>query len=413
MKKRITAILTAAVMALSMTVCSYADNTVVKFSDVKVKIDDEVLDVPAGHIWVSEDGYTMIAARTLVEGAGGKITWDSATRTAEIKGLSRTAGTYTKVAAYEHLVLAASYQMSAECHALMMQAFNIAKRNVDEMRAKAEAGTDGYAMKDGELLKDGKRVAVISDVDDTLVDGVHYTANIVGKAGDWNNAAFTRFIMSDGCTALPGAVDFVKHCVDNGIEFFYLTNRYDQAYKVAQKDSKGEYTGKDGYKAADGTLIGDSVYDVFGKTVYDISWDSLEKLGFPLGEDAHLIVNDLKLRGSSKEPVRRTVARGGRQFTGEREESSKHPLEFLTSAHHIAMLVGDDLNDISDIFKGDAIERVELAIEHMDKWGAEWIVLPNGVYGSAYNAAMSYGISELFDYFDYTNKDSKAWEIYK
>lgn len=50
--------------------------------------------------------------------------------------------------------------MSAECHALMMQAFNIAKENVDEMVAAAKAGEDGFTMTDGKLFKDGKRVAV-------------------------------------------------------------------------------------------------------------------------------------------------------------------------------------------------------------------------------------------------------------
>ena len=53
----------------------------------------------------------------------------------------------------------------------------------------------------------GKRVAVVSDIDDTLVDGVHYTANILGRNGEWTNKSFADFVMSDGCTALPGAVE--------------------------------------------------------------------------------------------------------------------------------------------------------------------------------------------------------------
>ena len=415
MKRRIFAVLMAVVMVLSLSVCSYASNTVVKSTDVKLSVDGKAVNVPAGRIWVSEDGYTMVAARDLAEAVGGTIKWDSATRTAQITGLTKAVGTYSPAASLEHLVLAATYQMSAEAHALMMQAFNIAKRNVDEMVAKAKAGQDGFTLTGGKLFKDGKRVAVISDIDDTLVDGVHYTANIVGKNGDWNNAAFTRFILSDGCTALPGAVDFVKYCVDNGIEFFYLTNRYDQAYKAGQKDSKGGYAGKDGY-VVNGKVVGDSVYDVFGQTLYDISYESMRKLGFPLNDDAHLIVNDLKINGSSKEGVRQTIANGGTQFTGERvEESKKHPKDFTVSEHYVAMLCGDDLNDISDIFSAsgvDAVGRVKLAIDNEDKWGAEWIVLPNGVYGSSYNYASSYGFGKLLDYFDYT-KDTEAWNLYK
>ena len=85
------------------------------------------------------------------------------------------------------------------------------------------------------------------------------------------------------------------------------------------------------------------------------------------------------------------------------------------AAHHIAMLLGDDLNDISQIFSDseNAVDRVALTIENIDKWGAQWIVFPNAVYGSAANYAMQYGFSALFDYFDYTNGDSEAWELYQ
>ena len=80
------------------------------------------------------------------------------------------------------------------------------------------------------------------------------------------------------------------------------------------------------------------------------------------------------------------------------------------------MVVGDDLNDISQIFSNSgvtAVSRVELAIENMDKWGAEWIVLPNAVYGSSINYATAYGIPALFSFFDYTGTDPAPWQIYK
>ena len=75
---------------------------------------------------------------------------------------------------------------------------------------------------------------------------------------------------------------------------------------------------------------------------------------------------------------------------------------------------GDDLNDISQIFSEseNAVDRVALTIENIDKWGAEWIVFPNAVYGSSANYAAQYGFTELFDYFDYTRADSEAWKLY-
>ena len=60
----------------------------------------------------------------------------------------------------------------------------------------------------------------------------------------------------------------------------------------------------------------------------------------------------------------------------------------------------------------NAVDRVALTIENLGKWGAQWIVFPNAVYGSSANYAMQYGFAELFDYFDYTDEDSAAWEMY-
>ena len=325
--------------------------------------------------------------------------------------------------AYEYMVGAAAWQMSAEAHALMMQGFHLAQRNVDDMVAMADSNQNGYRWmeEDGQrkLFFEEKQVAVVCDIDDTLVDGVHYTANIIGRNGEWTNKAFTDFIQSNGCTALPGAVQFANYCVENGIALFYVTNRYDQGYKL----SEAGYAGQEGYKKADGTVIGSSTFDLFGKTMYDITMESMAHLGFPINdpnatnycESAILIVNDTKLNGSSKEWVRQGIAACGTLVTGERAQESKaYPETVDISSHHIAMLLGDDLNDISQIFSEspNAVDRVALTIENIDKWGTQWIVFPNAVYGSSANYAMQYGFRDLFAHFDYTDPDSKAWELY-
>lgn len=330
---------------------------------------------------------------------------------------------YAANPAYEYLVGAAAWQMSAEAHALMMQGFYIAEKNLDEIAGLADSGLNGYRwVEEGgekKLYLNALRVCVVCDIDDTLVDGVHYTANILGKDGEWTNKAFTDFIQSDGCTALPGAVSFANHCKENGVAIFYVTNRYDQGYKVSEEG----YGGEQGYKKADGTVIGSSTYDVFGKTTYDITMKSMASLGFPTNDpeaenywaDAILLVNDNKLNGSSKEGIRDTIADGGTLNTGERsEESTAYPDTVDVSSHHIALLLGDDLNDISQVFSDceNAVDRVALAIENMENWGSKWIVFPNAVYGSSANYAAQYGYPELFLEFDYKNGDSDAFEIY-
>ena len=359
----------------------------------------------------------FLAGALFAAGIGVGYQMPPRTETAEVAG---------KVSnpAYEYMVGAAAWQMSAEAHALMMQGFHVAQSNIDDMVALADGSQQGYSWveENGQkkLCFQGKQVAVVCDIDDTLVDGVHYTANVVGKDGEWTNKAFTDFVMSSGCTALPGAIAFANHCVENGIALFYVTNRYDQGYKLSEEG----YAGQEGYQKEDGTVIGSSTYDVFGKTIYDITMESMAKLGFPINdpqasnysEHAILIVNDTKLNGSSKEWVRQGIAVGGTVKTGERVgESTAYPETVDISSHHIAMLLGDDLNDISQIFSesANAVDRVALTMENMDKWGAEWIVFPNAVYGSSANYAAQYGYEALIDYFDYTDENSEAWELYK
>lgn len=330
---------------------------------------------------------------------------------------------YAANPAHEYIAGAAAWQMSAEAHAMMMQGFHIAEANIDNLVRMADANEQGYhwVEENGarKLFLDQKRVCVVCDIDDTLVDGVHYTANILGKNGEWTNRAFTNFILSNGCTALPGAIEFTNHCVDNGIAIFYVTNRYDQGYKTSETG----YAGQEGYKKADGSIIGSSTFDLFGKTMYDITMESMASLGFPLNmegapnycADARLIVNDTKLNGSSKEPIRQAIALGKTISTGERtQESNQFPAAFDLAAHHISMLLGDDLNDISQIFSDspDSITRTALSMDYMDKWGTEWIVFPNAVYGSSMNYATQYGMKELYAAFDYTDKETDIWNMY-
>lgn len=330
---------------------------------------------------------------------------------------------YAANPAYEYMVGSAAWQMSAEAHALMMQGFHFAEKNIDEMVGFADENLNGYRWieKNGEkkLYLNEKRVCVVCDIDDTLVDGVHYTANILGKNGEWTNKAFTDFVQSKGCTALPGATAFVNHCKQNGVAVFYVTNRYDQGYKLTDDG----YAGQESYKKADGTVIGSSTFDIFEKTMYDITMESMAMLGFPTNdptapnywEDAILFVNDNKLNGSSKEGIRNVIAEGGTWKTGERtHESNAYPGTVDISSHHIAMLLGDDLNDISQIFSDceNALDRVILTIDNMENWGSKWIVFPNSVYGSAANYAAQYGYSDLFEKFDYTDTDNDVWDIY-
>ncbi len=322
---------------------------------------------------------------------------------------------------YEYLVGSTIWQLSAESQAMMRQAFAAAKGRVAALALQcldsAQPDWSYQELADGakRMTYQGRPVAIIADIDDTLVDGAHYTADIVGADGDINNVAFARFVLSDGCTALPGAVDFIQFCVQQGVEVYYVTNRYDQGYKVGQSDSVSSYeavvgeNGRGHYLQPDGTEIGCTVYQALGLSFYDITLQTMAKLGFPI-DAAHLIVNDSKLYGESKANARKAIREGCVDYpNGQREECADPACARTLSCepHEVALLLGDQLGDFTDDFSAeglDAVSRAALTASYADKWGAEWIVLPNAVYGSAFNQALRYGVPALFAAYSYTNR---------
>lgn len=317
-------------------------------------------------------------------------------------------GFYTPNVEREYLAGGIVWQLSAESQGLMQQAFAIAADRVNEMmeRCLNPEETDWrYDPEENAMYFQGKRAAIVADIDDTLVDGAHYSCDVVGNNGDYNNVAFARFVMSESCTALPGALEFIQTCRENGIEVYYVTNRSDRGYKIGQSDSMGSYTdavngGKGAYIGKDGQEIGASICQCLGKTMYDISLESMRRLGFPV-DDRHLILNDSALLGKSKEAARQAIAAGCAAFpNGQRadENTLGTAVTVEMEPHSIVMMLGDNLADFTDDFSDenlDAVSRSELMRTYTDRIGTTWILLPNAMYGDSFAYAESYGIGKL------------------
>ncbi len=270
---------------------------------------------------------------------------------------------------YENLKGAAAWQMSAEAQGLMMQAFETAKSRLDDIIAE-NGGT-------------GEGLAIITDMDDTLVDGVHYTTDLM-LGGKRNNVQFAQFLMTDACNALPGALDFLNYAKDNGVEIFYVTNRSEKGYKSTEEG----YQNKNGYDENQ-----DSIRDDLGISMHDITLKQLQYLKFPYADEEHLIINNaLKNSQRSKESARQSIIAKGFQ---------------------IALLLGDDINDFTDDFENEAVTRANQATDaaYKDKWGIEWIMLPNAVYGSWYNAIPEQNFSSVFESNRYTDYPI-LWDIF-
>jgi 5'-nucleotidase (lipoprotein e(P4) family) len=199
-------------------------------------------------------------------------------------------------------------QTSAEYAALCHQGYNLARMLLDQ--ALARHG-------EGELP-----LAIITDVDDTIVHAGAYWAELIRQGMDFfDDDLWDAWIPTNQVTPVPGALDFFRYAADRGVEVFYITNR-DQG------------AGTEAY-----------------------AFEHLRVLGFPFADMDHLTV----LRETSnKEPARQAVA--------ERFE--------------VVLLLGDNLNDFRRVYYVDDVaERMARMEADREAFGTRFIVFPNPTDG--------------------------------
>lgn len=243
------------------------------------------------------------------------------------------------------------YQLSAEVKGLQIQAYKLARIRLEDRLQEQAQG------------KYSKPLAIVTDLDETILSDTMYLADAVQRPESWDNGPFDKYyyagLSSVACKAIPGAVDFFNYASSKGIEIFYITNR---------DPDKGELTVK-----------------------------QLQYLGFPNADKDHIQV---KLQdGSSNKTQRRNN---------------------VLKDHDVIMYLGDNIGDFTGDFKTDLgpVKRTELALQapYTDFWGDKWIVFPNATYGN-YVSAVWYGdkkadaakrveyIKQLFDSVKFTNTE--------
>src|SRR6266851_1813249 len=173
--------------------------------------------------------------------------------------------------------------------------------------------------------------AVIVDLDETILDNGLYQGMQVRNHVNFNQKDWTEWVNRAEATAVPGSVEFLNYAAARGVTVFYITNRND-----IQKQ---------------GTAT------------------NLKKLGFPNVNDQTLLVQT-NPKNSSKEPRRQSVG----------------------AKYRIVLLMGDDLNDFSEVFENSKTvdSRVAAADRYRDQFGKRFIVLPNPMYGNWENAIYDY-----------------------
>jgi len=127
----------------------------------------------------------------------------------------------------EHTVQAVLWvQRSGEYRALCHQAFNLARRMLDE-ELKANPAP--------------KKRAVVVDVDETVLDNSPYQARLVKTRQSYAPATWRQWVDLARAEALAGAVEFLTHAAARGVEVFYVSNRRieEQAGTLANLRAKG------------------------------------------------------------------------------------------------------------------------------------------------------------------------------
>lgn len=207
-------------------------------------------------------------------------------------------------------------QRSAEYKALCFQAYNIAKERLDSY-----------------LLQPGiKNPAVITDIDETVLDNSPYEAHEALNNALYSDSSWMVWTAKVACDTVPGALSFLKYAASRGIQVFYITNRLEAEKKVTVAN--------------------------------------LKKWSFPNADDEHVL---LKANKSNKDDRR----------------------NFVANNHTVLLLLGDNLGDFESIFDHQSYEkRNELAEENSIKFGSRFIVLPNPMYGEWQGALINYQYSK-------------------
>lgn len=174
------------------------------------------------------------------------------------------------------------------------------------------------------------RRAIIVDVDETILDNSRYQAMLIKKGVNYPEG-WTDWCNRAEATSIPGALDFLKYAHARGVRVFYVTNR-----KIAEKDGTAR---------------------------------NLKSVGFPEVNDETLLVRT-DTQNDSKEPRRQSVA----------------------SRYHVVLLMGDNLNDFSDVFEKSKTVTTRLAATEKTRsqFGTHFIVLPNAMYGDWENSIYDY-----------------------
>ena len=221
-------------------------------------------------------------------------------------------------------------QTSGEYVANCLQTYRIAadqvERNLKELQAR-EIGLPAE--------QHGKPPAVVMDVDETVLDNAAYQTYLYDSGLDFTVENFTKFVTDQrkSIRVIPGAKDFIARMEAIGVIVALITDRTEETRQA---------------------------------TIESLAQGGVNTRGMEDAEGVRLIVGH-----------------------GEHDKVSRRAK--VLAKYQVIGYVGDQLGDFSDEFtpKGENLAPLKAAEMRRDavyaargKFGIEWFVLPQSVYGS-------------------------------
>lgn len=239
---------------------------------------------------------------------------------------------------HEGLNAVAWVQRAAEYRALTAQTYQAARFALDQaLRDKTSTAAIEQAGVDRKKLK-RLPPAIILDLDETVLDNTPYQVGLILAGPPWDrftDPAWQAWVDRAKSKALPGVREFLSYANAKKVAVFYVTNRVCEASNPK-----------------------------------DPTVTVLRNEQLPFAPERLLC----KKETSNKTPRRTAIA----------------------ATHRITLLFGDDLNDFVHTDSAELAARDAAADAHRDKWGRQWFVLPNPMYGS-WERTVGYGVQQKRD----------------
>ena len=197
---------------------------------------------------------------------------------------------------------------SAEYRALVYQGYNVA------MNAVKMAVTDPSHQR--------KPLAIVLDADETVVDNTKLMGeSIVNGNGRFDAPWWRQAVHQGKSQAMPGAVEFLNEVHKQGVEIFYVSNRY-------------------------------------APVNLDVTIQNFKELGFPSVDKDHVLLFE--------------------------KDSDKQPrFDMIAKKYYVVVYMGDNAGDFPIGTKGKTLaERNAIIDNHKEEFGTTFVVFPNPAYGS-------------------------------